>query len=185
MATAGARRSVQRGTIRPLEPADRPRLADLLRASWGSTRMVSRGRLIDIVDLPGFWAVRDGEWLGHASYDIRTDALEIALLESIVPGVGAGGALVAACVGVAQARGLGRVWLVTTNDNTNALRFYQRRGFRLTALHPDAITRARESLKPEIGLIGDSGIPIRDELELDLPPTEWQGLVERDGWPSS
>jgi GNAT superfamily N-acetyltransferase len=183
MTTARARRGVHRGTIRQLAPADRPRLADLLRASWGSTRMVSRDRLFDVVDLPGFLAVREAEWLGYAAYDIRTDALEIALLESIVPGVGAGSALIAACVRVAQANGLGRVWLVTTNDNVDALRFYQRRGFRLTALHPDAVTRARESLKPEIGLIGDSGIPIRDELELDLPPTEWPALVERDGWP--
>jgi GNAT superfamily N-acetyltransferase len=145
--------------------------------------MVSRGRLFEVADLPGFVAGREGEWLGHAAYDIQVGSLEIALLESVVPGVGAGSALIAACVGVAQARGLGRVWLVTTNDNLDALRFYQRRGFRLTALFPDAVTRARESLKPEIPAIGESGIPIRDEL--DLPPTVWRAVMERDGWPSS
>ena len=147
--------------------------------------MVSHGRLFEVTDLPGFVAGREGEWLGHAAYDVRGDELEIALLESVVPGVGAGSALIAACVGVAQARGLRRVWLVTTNDNLDALRFYQRRAFRLTALSPDAVTLARESLKPEIPTTGESGIPIRDELELDLPPTEWQAVMERDGWPSS
>jgi N-acetylglutamate synthase-like GNAT family acetyltransferase len=179
-----ATKPVDSGAIRPLAPADRQRLADLLRAGWGSTRMVSRGRLFEVAELPGFVAARDADWLGYTAYDIRGDALEIAVLESIVPGVGAGSALIAACVGVAQARDLGRVWLVTTNDNLDALHFYQRRGFRLTALHPDAVTRARESVKPEIGLIGDADIPIRDELELDLPRADWQTVMERDGWPA-
>lgn len=166
-----------------MKPGDRPRLQRLLLDSWGSTRMVSRGRAFEVPDLPGFVALRDRQWLAHAAFDVTGEELEIVLLESLVPGVGAGSALVAACVGVAQSRGLGRVWPVTTNDNTDALRFYQRRGFRLTGLHRDAVTRARASLKPEIGLIGDSGIPIRDELELELPPADWPGFIERHAWP--
>jgi hypothetical protein len=66
------------------------------------------------------------------------------------------------------------------------------RGGTIRALAPadrprlaDLLTRARELLEPEIGLMGDSGIPIRDELELELPATEWPALVERDGWPST
>jgi ribosomal protein S18 acetylase RimI-like enzyme len=57
--------------------------------------------------------------------------------------------------------------LITTNDNTHALRFYQRRGFVLSALHRGAIRRSRQ-LKPEIPLAGFGGIPIRDELELQM-----------------
>jgi Acetyltransferase (GNAT) family len=63
--------------------------------------------------------------------------------------------------------GCRRVWLITTNDNLRALRFYQRRGFRLVAVHPDALARSRE-LKPSIPEIGLDGIPLRDELELEL-----------------
>jgi hypothetical protein len=57
---------------------------------------------------------------------------------------------------------------VTTNDNLDALRFYQRRGFRLTALRAGAVDRTRASLKPRIGTLGEHGIPLRNELELEL-----------------
>ena len=68
------------------------------------------------------------------------------------------------------ARGLNSrcLWLVTSNSNVAALRFYQRRGMRLVRVWTDALTRARQEFKPEIPLIGDHGIPIRDELELEL-----------------
>ena len=57
--------------------------------------------------------------------------------------------------------------VTTTNDNTRALRFYQRAGFRLTALHPDAVDEARK-IKPGIPGTGEDGIPIRDEIELTM-----------------
>ena len=60
-----------------------------------------------------------------------------------------------------------RLWLVTTNDNLHALRFYQKRRFRIRAVHPDALDGSRR-LKPEIPLIGIDGLPLRDEIELDL-----------------
>ncbi len=68
---------------------------------------------------------------------------------------------------VAEARGLGveTIRVTTTNDNTSALRFYQRRGFHLSALRPGAVTKAR-LVKPEIPERGEHDIPIRDEIEL-------------------
>jgi RimJ/RimL family protein N-acetyltransferase len=60
-----------------------------------------------------------------------------------------------------------RVWLITTNDNSDALKFYQKAGFRIVAVHRDAVALARR-LKPEIPLVGENGIPIRDEIELEL-----------------
>jgi ribosomal protein S18 acetylase RimI-like enzyme len=67
--------------------------------------------------------------------------------------------------GSPRAAGCRQVQLVTTNDNMRALRFYQRRGFRLVALHPGALERSRE-LKPEIPETGLHGIPLSDELVL-------------------
>jgi hypothetical protein len=61
------------------------------------------------------------------------------------------------------------VWLTTTNDNLDALRFYQRRGFRISAVRPRAVERARATLKPEIPEVGAYGIPVRDEIDLELP----------------
>ncbi len=59
-------------------------------------------------------------------------------------------------------------WLTTTNDNLEALRLYQRRGFRLVALRPSAMDEAWRTLKPELPMIGAHGIPMRDELDLEL-----------------
>ena len=67
----------------------------------------------------------------------------------------------------ATRQGCKTMWLVTTNDNTAALRFYQKLGFRLVAVHRDAVEKSRE-LKPEIPFVGMDGIPIRDEVELVL-----------------
>ena len=71
-------------------------------------------------------------------------------------------------------RGSTRLWLITTNDNVDALRFYQRRGFRLVAIDRDAVERSRATLKPGIPRTGLHGIPIRDELTLERP-------IARDG----
>ena len=57
---------------------------------------------------------------------------------------------------------------MTTNDNVDALRFYQRRGFRLAVLRPGAVDESREALKPEIPRSGEHDIPLRDELELEM-----------------
>ena len=76
--------------------------------------------------------------------------------------------MVGAAVGSARANGCRAVRLTTTNDNTDALRFYQKRGFGLAALRPGAVERARR-VKPSIPLLGRHGISIRDELELVLP----------------
>ena len=60
-----------------------------------------------------------------------------------------------------------RLWLITTNDNLNALRFYQKRGFRLVKVSPSAVDAARQ-IKPSISELGADGIPLRDEIELEL-----------------
>jgi ribosomal protein S18 acetylase RimI-like enzyme len=78
---------------------------------------------------------------------------------------GVGTLLLEAAVGEARRHGCREIRLTTTNDNLDALRFYQRRGMRLAALRPGAIDRSRLD-KPDIPRIGDYGIPLRDEIEL-------------------
>jgi GNAT superfamily N-acetyltransferase len=171
--------------VRPLADADRRRLAKLVQDAWGSTQVATRGRLVDGSALPGFLAQDDEDWLGYATYEIIVEALEVTAIESLKPGRGVGGALLAACVRVALERHLHRLWLITTNDNLPAIRFYQSHGLVLVAVHRDAVTRARSELKPEIPITGVHGIPIRDEIELELPRAEWRDFVERYGWPST
>ena len=152
---------------------------------WGSMRMAGHGQLFDVPDLPGFVAEREGEWLGHVAYLIEGPMLEIVWVGSTSERAGIGSALLAECVNVAREKNLTRVWLVTTNDNLDALRFYQRRGFHLVALHRAAVNEARRGLKPEIPLAGSFGIPMRDELQLELARAEWDDLITRYRWPSS
>jgi GNAT superfamily N-acetyltransferase len=168
--------------MRTLTSADEARLAEVVTRTWGSTRMDTRGRLVDVLTLPGFVAEDSDEWLGYAAYEIRDAAMEVLILEALVERHGVGSALLAECVRAAIGTGTRRVWLLTSNDNMDALRFYQRRGFVIVAVHRDAITHARETLKPEIPLLGKHDIPLRDEIELELPAADWPDFVERYGW---
>jgi GNAT superfamily N-acetyltransferase len=153
--------------IRPLAPDDRNWAHALWTERWGSSRMVSRGVLFSLTDLPALVAWRGDVRAGVATYHIHDDDCELTSLDSVLEGVGVGTALIRAVIDTAKIAGCARLWLVTTNDNTHALRYYQRLGFRLAALHPGAVEAARR-LKPEIPLLGLDEIPIRDELELEI-----------------
>ena len=87
-------------------------------------------------------------------------------MNSLAEGEGVGTALLEAVKEAAVIASCERVWLITTNDNLHALHFYQKRGFRLVALYPNALESSRR-LKPEIPLTGLDGIPLRDEIELE------------------
>ena len=76
---------------------------------------------------------------------------------------GAGTALLSGVQAVARRAGCRRLWVVTTNDNVDALRFYQRRGLRLAHLRPGAVDESRKALKPEIPQTGSHHIPLRDD----------------------
>jgi DNA-3-methyladenine glycosylase I len=153
--------------VRPLEPQDRGKVADLIAARWGSPVVVVHGTTYRPAELPGFVALQAGEWVGLVTYCIAAAACEIVTLDSLRPGIGVGTALLDAVQGATRRANCTRIWLITTNDNLNALRFYQRRGFSLVAVHRGAVEHARR-LKPEIPAIGQAGIPIQDEIELEL-----------------
>ncbi len=153
--------------IERLEEVHRDWVVRYLRKSWGDQMMVTRGRLVDCSQLPGFRAVQDDEVVGLVTYEIRNNECEIISLDSMIEGIGVGTALIDAVKQQAIATGCKRLWLITTNDNMHALRFYQKRGFVLVAVYPNAIEESRK-LKPHIPKIGIGGIPIRDEIELDM-----------------
>jgi ribosomal protein S18 acetylase RimI-like enzyme len=153
--------------IRALDDKDRPWVNQLLRDNWGSVVIVSRGKAHRGDGLPGFIAVLDGQPAGLLTYDIAGSDCEITSINSLAEGWGIGSALVEALKQAAAAAGYQRLWLITTNDNTAALRFWQKRGFTLVAVYPDAIEPSRR-LKPEIPMTGNDGIPIRDEIELEI-----------------
>jgi ribosomal protein S18 acetylase RimI-like enzyme len=152
--------------VRPVAEHDEAWVRETLAARWGEVRVVSRGAVWDPVALPGFVAEADGRLIGLVTYRPGEGECEIVTLDALEERRGVGTALVASVMDAARASGLTRVWLITTNDNLDALRFYQRRGFALAALHRGALAESRR-LKPSIPDVGAFGIPIRDELELE------------------
>jgi ribosomal protein S18 acetylase RimI-like enzyme len=153
--------------IRPLSKDDRDWVAGFLEERWGSPEIVTRGRLHRADELPGFAAVADDRPVGLVTYRVEGGECEIVSLYSVVEGAGIGTALVDAVKTLAVYVPCKRLWLVTMNDNVAALRFFQKRGYRLVAVYRDALDESRK-LKPEIPLIGRDGIPLRDEIELEL-----------------
>jgi GNAT superfamily N-acetyltransferase len=153
--------------IRTREQSDRPAVEAFL-ARWQSTRVARRGSLERPIEHPALLADADGRLLGVLTYVIDGARCEVLTLHADERGRGVGSALLAEVKRVAAEAGCTTLWLITTNDNVDALRFYQRRGFRLAALHPGAVDYSRAHIKPEIPELGDHGIPLRDELELEL-----------------
>lgn len=152
---------------RAATPEDREPVARLLASSWGATTVVVHGTAYDAADLPAVVAERDGRLAGVLTYHCDDSGLELVTINATVPRSGVGTALLDAAVDIARRSGLERVWLVTANDNLDALRFYQRRGLRITAVSPGAVDRAR-AVKPAIPLVGQHGIELHDELTLEL-----------------
>ncbi|MEV4810406.1 GNAT family N-acetyltransferase [Micromonospora avicenniae] len=155
-------------TVRTAERGDRAEVDALHDREWAGPYVIAHDTRYDLRTLPTLVAV-DGAAavVGALAYRCDAEGLEVVSLVAAVPGRGAGTTLLAAAASTARAAGLHRLWLITTNDNLRALRFYQRRGLRLVGVDPGAVDRARR-LKPEIPLVGEDGIPLHDELTLEL-----------------
>ncbi|MDQ2935835.1 MAG: GNAT family N-acetyltransferase [Chloroflexota bacterium] len=155
-------------SVRDLEAADLE-WADRLISRHQGSRMVARlGELIDPLTLPGIVAELDGRPVALITCSETERGFEVLTLHSEVERVGAGTLLLETALRVASASGCKRLWLVTTNDNLGALRFYLHRGMRIAAVHQNAVTKDR-ALKPEIAVTNpENGMPIRDLVELEL-----------------
>jgi GNAT superfamily N-acetyltransferase len=154
-------------TIRPLTTADREAVRQFTLEHWGADCVVAHGVAYFPETFPGFVAVESDIWLGLITYCLQDNACEVVTLDSAQAGQGIGTALLEAVRHVAQQRQCQRLWLITTNDNLDALRFYQRRGLELAQVHRGALALSR-ARKPTIPLVGAYGIPLRDEIELEL-----------------
>lgn len=150
--------------IRRLTLYDLPRLRNFWVEHWGSELMIMHGLTVRYDEVEGFVF---GDWAGLLTFQIRADECEITSLNSLEEGKGIGVRLIDEVIREAKERNCRRVFLITTNDNLNALGFYQKRGFELSALRRGAINESRK-LKPSIPLIGENNIPLHDELELEV-----------------
>jgi len=152
--------------LREIVDGDREWLLHFLNEHWGGVQMVTSSGVHHLDQLPGIVAFDGSELVGLVTYQIKGQDCEVVSLDSVRKGCGIGSRLMAAVESAAAEEGCQRVWLLTTNDNLNALRFYQKRGYELVQIHRGAVEQARK-LKPTIPLISHDGIPVRDEIELE------------------
>jgi len=158
--------------VRPREAADGGAAREFL-TRHDSLRVARLDELVHPLDHPALIAeTAGGRLLGMLTYIPGPDwrQCEILTLHADEQWRGAGSALVEAARQLTGQLGCTRLWVITTNDNVDALRFYQRRGFCLVRVHRGAVDRSRASLKPEIPAVGAHGIPLRDEIELERQP---------------
>ena len=141
----------------------------LLSDNWGSDFMVTKGQIHHYKDLDGYVAIENNEIVGVLTFRIFDEEVEIISLDSFKKNTGVGTALLQKVTEFVKQNSIKRLWLITTNDNLNALRFYQKRNWSITALHKDAVTKARK-IKPTISITGYYDIPLRHEIELEYEP---------------
>ncbi len=154
-------------TLRPLTLADRALLREVLAREWGGVEIVSRGRVHDAGQAEAIGAFRDTHLVGLATYVTEDGECELLTLNAFEPRRGIGSALLKAVTGAAREAGCRRLWLITTNENRDAISFYERRGMRLVAVHRDALDESRR-LKPSIPEFAADGTRISDELEFEF-----------------
>jgi len=154
-------------SVRRLTADDLPRLRKFWVEHWGSEDMVTHGNVYRPEQLEGF-VIEDGnEWIGLLTFFIRNGECEITSLNSLRENQGIGTTLINQALTEARNQNCKRVFFITTNDNLNALGFYQKRGFELVTLYRGAVNESRK-IKPGIPLIGYNNIPLRDEIELEM-----------------
>jgi ribosomal protein S18 acetylase RimI-like enzyme len=127
---------------------------------------------VDVLEGSGVVASVEGRPVGliiwvvepsGARAEIRALAVEPASRR-----LGIGRALLAAAHASLRGGGVRSTWLITTNDNVNAIQVYEGLGYHVTEVRHGAVDELRRTVKPSIALFGENGLPIRDELELEL-----------------
>ena len=153
--------------IESISPENRNQVNRFILDHWYSTDMVVRGEIVDMTCLDGFVIYQNDAIIGLATFRIADRECEIMSLDSLMENQGIGTALIHKVMEAAASAKCNKVKLITTNDNINALRFYQKRGFDMVRLNRGAVQAARK-LKPSIPEKGEFDIPIRHEIEFEM-----------------
>lgn len=151
-----------------VQDGDREEVARFIERHWNSRAIMSRGKKYFPHLEHGFIERRDGQIVGLLTY--RTDentCMEILTLNATLEGEGIGSSLMLSAIDRARQMGCEKIFLTTTNDRLKAIGFYQQLGFRMVAINTGVVDEARRA-KPEIPLVGERGIPIHDEIVMEL-----------------
>jgi len=149
-----------------ISSGNRKKVIGFVTSNWGAPIMVNKGKVHHMDKLPGFIAEENESIIGLITFSINNGECEIVSLDSLSENKGIGSRLIELVIERALAEKCHRVWLITTNDNTKAIRFYQKRGFDMTAFYRNSVEKSRK-IKPEIPKQGNDNIPILHEIEFE------------------
>ena len=153
--------------IEKISEDTRDKVNKILIEEWEATDIIIRGKIVDGTKLDGFLAIKDKKIVGLITYEIDGNECEICSLNSFLENKGIGTDLINSVKEIAKQNGCTRLKLVTTNDNINGIKFYQKRGFTFAKLYKNAMDISRK-LKPQIPIFAENGISIRDEIEFEM-----------------
>jgi len=154
-------------SLRCLTPVDYPRVRQFWIEHWGGEEMISRGNIYRPEQVEGFILEEENEWVGLVTLFLTDGEYEATSLDSLCEGQGIGTQLIEKSIEEACARSCDHLFLITTNDNLHSRGFYQKRGFEIVTVYRGAVNESRKR-KPSIPLVGMDGIPLRDEIELEI-----------------
>ena len=142
--------------------------AEYITKYWKTVNMVLHRKMTNVSLHEGVMAMQNGEPIGVCMYTVDGDQCEITLLDAgIHKGKGIGTELVECVKRTAREKGCRRLYLVTTNDNIEAILFYQRRGFDLVHVHYNEMDEVRK-IKPMVPLTGSHGVPLKHDIEFSM-----------------
>jgi ribosomal protein S18 acetylase RimI-like enzyme len=150
--------------VREGTATDRMKALELFKRDFGPAQLVAYGETVSLDEAEMLVAETENEIGGALACRYFDGALHILALatDPMWQRAGVGGHLVAEAELLARREKQPRVIVTITNDNLPALYFYQRRGYRLSAILRDSVAaHARDQQA-----MGFAGIPIADEIQL-------------------
>ena len=147
-------------------PASRELIEAVWRERWGGC-VISPNAAYQPPDVQGMVLLTDGgELAAIATWAPTRVGAEITTLDAIIEGHDYDARLLHMLELFLTEQGVRCATIVTSNDNLRAFQLYARRGYRLVAIHRDAMEHVRK-IKPSLPEIGEDGIPVCDMWEFE------------------
>lgn len=153
-------------SYRSIENSDKNLINKFIVKHWGSEKVVVHSTEYFPANLPGYIAQYGNLIVGLITFKFLEISCEIITINSEIEKFGIGSELIKLVEKETRKNNIDTIWLITTNDNIKAIEFYQKRGFQLVEVYPNAVIESRK-LKPDIPIFAENGIPIRDELKFN------------------
>ena len=149
-----------------IQTENRNEIRKFIKSHWGSEKIVTHSIVYYPADLNGYFAKHHNKIVGLVTFTTSEEKIELISLNSEIENKGIATQLIKLVEEYAVKNCIKKLALFTTNDNLNAIKFYQKRGFTHTETFYNAVDECRK-IKPEIPKLAENGIEIKDELRFE------------------